>query len=182
MADMDRRSLILTAGLATAALTTGAASACSPLDVSVTELPARFFAKVAVGRLVEAKELLSASATLSLITSEGAQLFEGPRDVAEAVHRLLNIDGFSMIGDTKTSAMGGLYWITMGPWVCSDMVKGSAPQLEFGNCDDNLSNSLFNVFVNFGPPQIIKTILLLENRRFSGKMAEDYSVPPAIKR
>lgn len=96
------------------------------MDTGVTELPGKFFGKVAVRRLVEAKRELAAEATLSLVTSEGAQLFSGRDDVAEAVHRLLNVEGFSMIGDSEGVAAGGFYWRAMGPWLCSDMVKGKA--------------------------------------------------------
>lgn len=180
MVEMDRRSLITTAGLASAALSTGALSACSPVDTSVNELPAKFFAKISVGRVAEARAELEPTATLSLVTTEGAQLFEGAGKVAAAVDRLLNVDDYSMIGDTRDIAMGGLYWTAMGPWACSDMVKGKAPQLQLSGCVDQFADPVLNVLVGLAGSMKIANILILENRRLSGQMADDVGPPPPI--
>lgn len=181
MTDLDRRGLLVTAGIVSVIVSTGAVSACSPADTAVTQLPAKFFAKVAVGRLVEAKAELTTTVTLSLVTSEGAQLFKGPYEVAEAVHRLLNAEGFSMIGDTQDNAVGGFYWASMGPWLCSDMVKGEVPQLTIDNCQGGLMDPVLNVFVGLQGSSAISRMLILENRRLSGQMTTDYPPPPIEK-
>ena len=79
-----------------------------------------------------------------------------------------------MIGDTHNARIGGLYWREMGPWQCSDMLKGGAVTLGGMCSDDHLENSLFNVFVDADfAAEAIRTILLLENRNLIAQLNFD---------
>lgn len=115
--------------------------------------------------------MMQRGTSLSLVSTAGSQRFEGPDDVAEALHRLLRVEGFSMIGDAKEVIAGGMYWRHLGPWLCSDMIKGGA--VELGICADGLMNPVFNVLVDADwENEQIKTILLLENRNLIVQLSD----------
>lgn len=179
--EFTRRNLIVGATVASSVIAASSVSACSPPNFEVYDQPAKFFAKVAAGRAVEARAELTPNATLSLVTSEGAQFFTGREDVARIVDRLLGAEGFTMIGDTRSNKAGGMYWEPMGPWLCSDMVKGTVPQFEMNDCGkDWLRQSVLNVFVGIDYSQtgLIKSILVLENRSLSGQLINHGGLPP----
>ena len=160
---MSRRD-IFAAGALVAALGAGATSACSPASIPF-DLPNKFFVAIAKGALVEARKSAHPSISLALVSTMGTQMFEGPEDVTEALHRLMTVEGFSMIGDSPLAedVSGGMYWRGIGPWRCSDMLKGDAIQLD--TCGGGSHESVFNVFVNIdGASDSVHTILLLENR------------------
>lgn len=121
--------------------------------------------------MVEARKSAHPTISLALANTVGTQTFDGPKDVTEALYRLLNVEGFSMIGDSPKAreAYGGMYWRELGPWQCSDMLKGDA--IELGHCEDGLLDSVFNVFVNIeASSETIQTILLLENRNLIAQL------------
>ena len=160
---MSRRD-VFAAGALVAALGAGATSACSPASVTL-DLPNKFFAPIAKGALVEARKSAHPSISLALVSTVGTQRFQGPEDVTEALYRLMTVEGFSMIGDSPLAedVFGGMYWRDIGPWTCSDMLKGDAIE-EPASCGDALRESVFNVFVNIdGTGEKVQTILLLEN-------------------
>mgnify|MGYP003708661885 FL=1 len=90
------------------------------------------------------------------------------------MNRMFSDEGFRMIGDKDDDHLGGMYWREMGPWQCSDMLKGGAVNLNNGCSSDVLETNVFNVFVDTDfPAKLIKTILMLQNRNLIAQLSFD---------
>ena len=111
---MSRRELIA-AGAVASALATGGLSACSYPDIPNIDLPGRYFAAIALGRLVKAREWADDEISLAIVSTVGTQRFEGADDVGEAIFKLFKSEGFTMVGDEVDTPYGGMYWRNLGP-------------------------------------------------------------------
>lgn len=160
---VSRRDLFLAGTVAATIATVGSVSACLPASFPDSTLPGQY-TKVKDMRLLEAGNLLSKDATLVLATTMGVQNFVGAKEIGEAVHQLLAVEGFALVGDQDDINAGGMYWRQMGPWLCSDLLKGGA--VELGVCDDGLSSSVFNVLAHV-EGDLIKSLIILENRNLT---------------
>ena len=170
---LSRRDLIATGAIVGAVAASGL-SACTPADIPNIDLPGKFFAAISMGRLAQARQWLSPAISLSLVSTAGSQRFAGPQDVVEAMNRMFSDEGFRMIGDKDDDHLGGMYWREMGPWQCSDMLKGGAVNLNNGCSSDVLETNVFNVFVDTDfPAKLIKTILMLQNRNLIAQLSFD---------
>ncbi len=171
---ISRRDILIGATIASTIATSSTLSACSPASLDHLTGPGQFFALLARGEWVRAREMLADDASLSVVSSVGGQTFTDRQGIVELLGSMLQHEGFNMIGDNADQSQGGMYWRLIGPWLCSDMLRGDA--VDMGNCGDGLGSSVFNVFTD--PVTVedrIKTILLLENRNLVSQFANDPS-------
>ncbi|VVT17629.1 hypothetical protein ERY430_80052 [Erythrobacter sp. EC-HK427] len=163
---ISRRELIVGATVASTLAASASVSACSPVDFEIPTLSGRFFALIGRGEWVQAKEYLAEDATLSVVSSAGGHLYSEPQAIVEVLGRLLSTEGFNMVGDGRgDDALGGMYWRQVGPWLCSDMLKGDA--VTVSGCGGDVWGSMFSVLTDpFTVEGKLSTILLVESFDF----------------
>lgn len=178
---VSRRDVALAIGLASAIAASSAVSACSPPpEQELGELPGHLFAMIAQRKLDEAKELVAADVRLSLMTTESQELFAGPANVVGTLSNLMHSKGLGMIGDSAEYAPGGMYWRILGPWICSDMLKGRA--VDFSDtCNGGTGpQTILNVYVRLDESgDRVAQILLLESNHLVLQLSNEPALPSA---